>query len=120
MDERHRTLRAAPRLCIDELDTAGGEAIKRASDIVDLEADVVETLASRLQVSSDARGRVGRLDKLDLRLTYREESDRYAVRLDGQDQLHWQAQSVAIQGERLVDVANDDRHMVDTSGRREG
>ena len=47
------------------------EAEQRLGEVRDLEADVVEALALRLEEAGDAGGVVGRLDQLDLRLADR-------------------------------------------------
>ena len=79
----------------------------------DLEADVVEALALVGQEAGHAGRVVRRLDELDLRLPDSEERDRHPVRLDREHELERQAEHVAPERERLVDVPHDDRDVMD-------
>ena len=87
MEEGDRALGTTARGGVDELDPVDLEAQQGLGEVRDLEADVVEALALRLEEAGDAGRVVGRLDELDLRLPDPEEGDPDVVGRDVHDRL---------------------------------
>src|SRR6266545_3681974 len=66
MKERHQTLDAAARRVVDELDALFRQTGKRAREVIDDEAEMVQGRAPTLRhEASDTGLRVGRLEQLD-------------------------------------------------------
>jgi hypothetical protein len=97
---------------VDQLEAVELEALQRLGQVLDLEAQMVESLAPGREEPRDARRVVGRHHQLDLRLADRQEGDRHVVLLDRQHELDREAQRVPPEPERGVDVRDDHGHVV--------
>ena len=113
MEERDRALGALARGGVDQLDPVDRQPGQRLGQVRDLEADVVEALPLGLEEARDAGRLVSRADQLDLRFADRQERDPDAVGRDGQDRLELEAQDVPVEAERALEVADDDRDVMD-------
>ena len=114
MHEGHATVDADPWRAVDELDTLMLQAVKRAREIRDLEAQVVHRGAPALgQKTSDAGFAVGRFQQLDTRLAARDEDDLDALVADVVHRADGIAEDVAIERKRVSDPRHDDADVME-------
>ena len=74
---------------------------------------MVEALAAALQEARDAGRVIRRLHQLHLRLAHAQERDPHAVRGNVGDGFELEPEQVAIEDQRILDGADDDRHVMD-------
>ena len=120
MDEGNRPFRAATRLPVDELHAVGSHPLKSGTDVGDLVTHVVHALATGGKEPRHTGRVVRRLHELDLGLAHAEERDAHAVGRDVEHGLERQPEDVAVERQRLLDRADDDRDVMDASGRVDG
>ena len=101
---------------VDQLDTLRSEPIELRPDVIDLQADVVEAFAARLEEARHTGRCVGRLDQLDVRLAHGQKGDAHAVAGNGQKHVERQAQLVAIDRQCRIHVAHDDGDVMHPRG----
>ena len=112
VDEGDRSLSTAPGRTVDELHTVQFKAHQGLREALDLEADVMEALPLRGKKAGDAGRVIGGLDELDLGLPYPEEGDPDTIGRDIHHRLEGQSEGVAPEPERVVDGADDERHVM--------
>lgn len=107
-------LGADPGRLIDQPDSGGPAARERIVEVVDGEANVVDSWPPRVQKLGDRSARFPRLEELDERLASREPDDRRAVgiieRNDGE------SEDVAVERYGIGESTNGDPDMGDTGG----
>src|SRR5207237_8751431 len=96
VEERDLAGEPGARRGVDQLRAAILEAHQRAADVRRLEAEMVEALAVPREEAPDARGRVARLEQLDLRVAGGEQRRAHALLGDRPLLEQPQAEHVAI------------------------
>src|SRR4051794_12642594 len=108
MQEADAARDADTRLLVDHLDLFALQCGKVVVDAIDLEADVVKTLAALLEIASDAGIGDNRLQQLDLAVTEREERGADTLLRDDLLLAHGKAERIAVEAHRQLGIADDD------------
>ena len=114
MHERDkRALGARARLLVHELRAARLELRQGCIDVVDAQRDVMQARAALLDVLRDGRIRRGRFQQLEARLPRRHEMHPHTLGGDLLGRFHFQAQRVAIERQRRVEILHGDADVVE-------
>jgi len=113
MEEGDGTLGAFTRGRIDQLDPVDLEPQERLREVGDLEADVVDALATLGQEPRSARRVVGGLDQLDLRLADRQERDPDAVLGHVLDDLELETERIPPEAQGRLQLLHDHGNVMD-------
>jgi hypothetical protein len=117
VEEGDQTLGANARRSIDQLDPFAQQAVKRAREVRDLEAEVMQRGAASLrQESRDARFGVGGLEKLDSRVGSRDEDDLHVLIGHVVHRTDRVPEHVAVEGQRIRDPRHDHADVVERPG----
>ena len=120
MEERDGSLGAGPRRRVDQLHPVDRQPGQRGGDVGNLEADVVEALASGGEEARHAGRGVGRLDELDPDLPDGQERDADAIRGDRHDRTRREPQDVPIEAERRAHLAHHHGNVMDAADAMDG
>ena len=107
-----RAFGSRPRLFVDEPRAAALELRQRRRDVVHAQRDVVQPGAALLDVLRDRRVRRRRLQKLEARVAHGHEAGAHSLRDDVLGRLDLEAERIAIERQRGVQVAHGDADMV--------
>src|SRR4051812_42215751 len=114
MDEGdERAFRTRTRLLVNQPDTARLDLRQRSVNVVDPQRDVVQARPSLVDVLRDRRIGGGRLEELEARRPEWHEMRPDALRRDLLRRIDLEAQSVAIEGERGVEVADGNADVIE-------
>ena len=117
MQERDLTLDPATWRAIDELDSVGREAVKRAGEIAHLETDVMHRGATTFgHEARDTRLAIGRLQELDTRIALRRERGADALIREIMHRTHVVAEQVAVERDRVLQRWHSDADVMELSG----
>ena len=121
VNESHEALGSDPRRVVDQLDSLPRQAVKRASKVDDLEAEVMHRGAPALgQESRDPGLCVGRLEELDPGVATRHEDDLHLLLGHVVHRTDRVPEDVTVEGQRIRDPRYDDADVVERASAGEG
>jgi len=106
---------ADPRPLVDQLESRASRGLERRLDVIRAISHVVEAGSAPREELPDGRVRCERPQELDVALADAEQHGLDALLLDHLSVLERQAEAVAVQRERLVEVLDGDADVVDAS-----
>ena len=115
MNERHqRAFAPGPRRLVDQPDALRLSCAERRVDVVDAQRDVVDARARASRcICAIARVRRRRLEQFERRLAHRDEVRAHPLRGDFLGRLDLEAERVAIERERRVEVLHGDADVIE-------
>src|SRR3954470_10613958 len=117
VNEGDESLDASSRCAIDELDAVLRQAVERASEVIDLEADVMHRGAASIgQKARDARFGIGRLEQLEPRCAARDERHLHLLVAHLVELADRVAEHVPVERDRLGDRRHDDTDVMERTG----